>query len=57
MLPYQSAGFSETAAKLLAELNSRETRTSTLYVGAVDAWAEHLGLRTLYTWEFRSARP
>lgn len=55
MLPYQSTGFSETGAKLLAELNSREARNSTLYVDAVDAWAEHLGLRTLYTWEFRSA--
>jgi hypothetical protein len=56
MLPYQSAGFSETAAKLLAELSSREARTSPLYIEAVDAWAEHLGLRTAYIWEFRSAR-
>ena len=56
MLPYQSAGFTDTAAKLLGELNIREAKTSANYTEAVDAWAGHLGLRTLYTWEFRSAR-
>jgi hypothetical protein len=56
MLPYQSAGFSEIAAELLAILSSREARTSTLYIEAVNAWAERLGLRTVYTWEFRNAR-
>ncbi len=54
MLPYQSAGFSDTAAKLLTELDTREAKTSALYTQAVDAWAEHLGLRTLYRWEFRN---
>lgn len=55
MLPYQSAGFSDAAAKLLAELDTREARSSTTYMQAVDAWAEFLGFRTLYKWEFRNA--
>jgi hypothetical protein len=55
MLPYQSAGLSDTAATLLAELDTREEKTSTLYTEAVDAWAGHLGLRTLYNWEYRNA--
>jgi hypothetical protein len=54
-LPYQSAGLSDTATKLLAELDNREARNSTLYTEAVDAWAEHLGFRTLYKWEYRNA--
>jgi hypothetical protein len=56
MLPYQSAGFGDTAAKLLGEVNTRSDKTSELYAQAVDAWAQHLGLRTLYTWEYRNAR-
>ncbi len=56
MLPYQSAGFSEIAAKLLGELTSRQEKTSESYTQAVDAWAEHLGLHTLYKWEYRNGR-
>jgi hypothetical protein len=57
MLPYQSAGFADIAAKLLAELTSREAKTSANYTAAVDAWATHLRMRTLYNWDFRTANP
>ena len=56
MLPYQSAGFGEVAKKLLAEVSSRPDKTSELYTQAVDAWAQHLGLRALYAWEYRNAQ-
>ena len=54
MLPYQSAGFADTAATLLTEINTRPDKTSEAYTQIVDAWAGHLGLNTLYRWEFRN---
>lgn len=54
MLPYQSAGFADTAATLLAEINTRSDKTSEAYTQIVDAWAGHLGLNTLYKWEYRN---
>jgi hypothetical protein len=54
MLPYQSAGFADTAATLLAEINTRPDKTSEAYTQIVDAWAGHLGLNTLYKWEYRN---
>jgi hypothetical protein len=54
MLPYRSAGFGDTATKLLGEVSARSDKTSELYMQAVDAWANHLGLRTLYKWEYRN---
>jgi hypothetical protein len=56
MLPYQSAGFADTAATLLAEINTRPDRTSEGYTQIVDAWARQLGLRTLYEWEYRNGQ-
>lgn len=54
MLPYQSAGFADTAAKLLAEINTRPDKTSEAYTQIVDAWAGHLDVNTLYKWEYRN---
>ena len=54
MLPYQSTGFSEIATKLMSELNTHPEKTSESYTQTVDAWANTLGLRTLYKWEYRN---
>jgi hypothetical protein len=57
MLPYESAGFGPTAAKLLSAVNTKSGKTTDDYTSLIDAWAEQIGLRTLYTWEYRNARP
>jgi hypothetical protein len=54
MLPYLSAGFADTAATLLAEVNTRPDKTSEAYTQIVDAWAGQLGLNTIYKWESRN---
>ena len=54
MLPYQSAGFADIAGTLLTEINTRPDKTSEAYTQIVDAWAGHLGLLTLYKWEYRN---
>jgi hypothetical protein len=56
MLPYESAGFSTIAAKLLTEAEARSAKTTEAYTGLVDAWAEQVGLRTLYRWEYRTGK-
>lgn len=56
MLPYESAGFAESAAKLLGEVNAKSAKTTEAYTQLVDAWAEQTGLRTLYKWEYRNGR-
>lgn len=56
MLPYESAGFVEVAAKLLGEVNSKSARTTDAYTQLVDTWAEQVGLRTLYRWDYRNGR-
>lgn len=56
MLPYESAGFSQTAAALLNEVNAKSAKTTESYTALVDAWAEQVGLRTLYQWEYRNGR-
>ena len=57
MLPYESAGFAEIAAKLLGEVHAKSAKTTEAYTQLVDAWAEQIGLRTLYKWEYRNGRP
>jgi hypothetical protein len=54
MLPYQSTGFADIARTLLSEVASRPQQTSDAYTQIVDAWAAHLGLKTLYKWEYRN---
>ena len=56
MLPYDSAGFSQTATTLLNEVNAKSAKTTEAYTALVDAWAEQLGLRTLYEWEYRNGK-
>ena len=56
MLPYESAGFSDVATRLLGEAKARSAKTTEAYTGLVDAWAEHVGLRTLYRWEYRNGK-
>ena len=56
MLPYESAGFSQIAAKLLGEVNAKSAKTTEAYTQLVDSWAEQVGLRTLYKWEYRNGR-
>jgi hypothetical protein len=54
MLPYDSAGFAEIAAKLLDIVNANSAKTTDAYTQLVDTWAEQVGLRTLYAWEYRN---
>ncbi|MBM3861691.1 MAG: hypothetical protein FJ395_18870 [Verrucomicrobia bacterium] len=54
MLPYQSAGFADIAETLLTEISTRPDKTSEAYTQIVDVWAGHLGLNTLYKWEYRN---
>ena len=56
MLPYESAGFAQIAAKLLGEVNTKSAKTTDAYTQLVDTWAEQVGLRTLYNWEYRNGR-
>lgn len=56
MLPYESAGFADIAAKLLGLVNADSAKTTDAYTHLVDAWAEQVGLRTLYKWEYRNGR-
>ena len=56
MLPYESAGFAQIAAKLLGEVNTKSAKTTDAYTQLVDTWAEQVGLRTLYKWEYRNGR-
>jgi hypothetical protein len=56
MLPYESAGFAEVAAKLLGIVKANAAKTTDAYTQMVDAWAEQVGLRTLYQWEYRNGR-
>ncbi len=56
MLPYESTGFAEIAAKLLGEVKANSAKTTDAYTQLVDAWAEQTGLRTLYKWEYRNGR-
>jgi len=56
MLPYESAGFGQTAPALLKEVNAKSAKTTEAYTTLVDAWAEQVGLRTLYQWEYRNGR-
>jgi len=55
-LPYESAGFVEAGAKLLAEVSAKSAKTTEAYTQLVDAWADQTGLRTLYKWEYRNGR-
>ncbi|MEI6077189.1 MAG: hypothetical protein WCS94_16535 [Verrucomicrobiota bacterium] len=57
MLPYQSTGFSEIATKLMSEVSTHPGKNSESYIQTVDAWANTLGLRTLYKWEYRNPQP
>jgi hypothetical protein len=56
MLPYNSAGFNGTGTSLLKEVNAHSAKTPDAYMALVDAWAEQVGLRTLYQWEYRNAK-
>ncbi len=56
LLPYQSTGFGEVAAQLMADVNAHPEATSEQYTRTVDAWAARLGLRTLYQWEYRNSQ-
>ena len=56
MLPYESAGLAEIAAKLLGLVHANGAKTTDSYTRMVDAWAEQVGLRTLYAWEYRDGR-
>ena len=56
MLPYESAGFAQIAAKLLGEVNTKSAKTTDAYTQLVDSWAEQVGLRTLYKWEYRNGK-
>jgi hypothetical protein len=53
MLPYRSVGAEGRAADLLSRLRACPGTLGERGVAAVDSWAEALGLRTLYSWEFR----
>ena len=56
MLPYESAGFTEAAAKLLGEVKTRSARTTEAFTQLVDAWADHSNLSSLYKWEYRNGK-
>ena len=56
MLPYESAGFAETAAKFLGEVKAKSARTTEAYTQLVDAWADQTNVRSLYKWEYRNGK-
>jgi hypothetical protein len=56
MLPYESAGFGQIAAKLLGIVKANSAKTTDAYTQMVDTWAEQVGLRTLYTWGYRNGK-
>ncbi len=54
MLPYSSLGFDLVAGELLGDVKCHPERSSKVYVETVNAWAQRLGLRGMYSWEYRN---
>jgi len=53
MIPYKSVGIEGRAAILLQKFRASSGTLGQRSVATVDAWAEELGLRSLYEWAFR----
>ncbi len=57
LLPYESTGYLTAAQTLLDLLEpGSSVPTSADHIRSVDAWADHLSLRSLYRWEFSNRR-
>lgn len=53
MLPYKSIGLERKAAVLVEKLNATVGTSGERSVATTDAWADELGLRTMYAWTFQ----
>jgi len=53
LLPYEFFGFKEDGMRLYGKTLGGFTDNPNRYCEVIDSWAEELGLRTWYTWQFR----